>query len=414
MLRRLLGKSLIYFGLLVGGKLLSAVYFMIIARAVLPEKFGQIMLFVTLIQLVTTIGDLGVKNWYLKQTALAKTPGLLGRLTAWRGLLLVCSAVIFMVAEQHFGWLQAGVWPFFLGSLAIEALVTVADAYYLSHERSFMLGVKLIVRNVLLFGSLFFIRTPDDSGKFYLAYLLTWLIMIPWYFPVTVCWRSLKHYKQSGRINWWSSWPYAAIDSLGVIYSRADQLIINRFLASSSLGIYSAAYRYLDAFNLLPQALFHNLFPLAAKKGGLSRLQIAKMVAVMCGLGFVVAGGMALGANFLTTGLLGEAYAPAAKILRLFGVVVILFFFNAPLNTVLQSSDGVARYVPFLLGSTVFNLCLNYLLVPRLGISGGVWAMVGGEGLLVLMNVCLVAQMTKSKNSPVSGSTKAVISDIIN
>ena len=394
MLRKLLQQSLIYFTTLVGGKLLSAVYFMILARVLLPDRFGEVMLFTTLVQLVTTIFDVGLKNWYLKQSASSKQPALLGQLLAWRLSLAVISILVMMVIQWWWSPLPAGVSSYFWVSLFFESLITVADSYYLACGQSLYLGYKLIVRNLLFFASLWLIRTPADINYFYQSYLLTWTLIIIFYFPWRAVWtswcRGCQHWP-----NIWSTWPYAAIDSLGVIYSRADQLIINSFLDTYALGLYGAAYRYLDAFNLLPQALFHNLFPLAAKKGGLSRRQIVKMVVVMTAAGLAVAVAMVTLSQFLTVTLLGADYAPAAGILRLLAVVVVLFFFNAPLNTVLQSGDRVACYVPFLLGSTLANLGLNWWLVPRLGMYGSVWAMIGGECLLVIVNIYLVWRQTK-------------------
>lgn len=394
MLRKLLQQSLVYFATLVGGKLLSAVYFMILARVLLPDRFGEVMLFTTLVQLVTTLFDVGLKNWYLKQAASQKQPALLGQLLAWRLSLSVVSVTIMSVIQWRWSPIPPGVYGYFVVSLLFESLVTVADSYYLARGQSLHLGYKLIARNILFFASLWLIRSPSDINYFYQSYLLTWTLILVFYFPWRAVWtswcRGCQHWP-----NIWSTWPYASIDSLGVIYSRADQLIINSFLDTYTLGLYGAAYRYLDAFNLLPQALFHNLFPLAAKKGGLSWRQIIKMVVVMTAAGVAVAVAMATLSQFLTVTLLGSDYAPAAGVLRLLSVVVILFFFNAPLNTVLQSSDHVASYVPFLLGSTLVNLALNWLLVPRLGMYGSVWAMIGGEFLLVIVNTCLVWRQTR-------------------
>lgn len=390
MLRTLFQKSLLYFATLVFGKLLSAVYFFVIARILLPEKFGEIMLFVTLLQLVTTLADVGLKNWYLKVTAQKTSPDLLAQLFGWRQLFYIISVLIFLLLQWWRGWLASDVIPYFFIALWFESLVTVADAYYLSQEKSIVLGAKLIIRNVLLFASFYFIHAPSDIVYFYQAYILAWVIILAFYFPWRPLWHSLRVCQHWSNCSFLTTWPYAAIDSLGVIYSRADQLIIKTYLSSTLLGIYSAAYRYLDAFNLLPQALFHNLFPLAAKKGGIKARQIIKMVVIMTGLGVLVGCSMIFGSQFLTVTLLGEAYAPAAGVLRLFSLVIVLFFFNAPLNTILQSSDHVHTYVPYLLASTIFNLSLNYLLVPHFGMYGSVWAMIGGESLLVIMNTYLV------------------------
>ncbi len=397
MLKKLFHKSLLYFATLVLGKLLTAVFFIFIARILQPEKFGEITYFMTLTQVISVIADLGLKSWYQKHTALRRDPNLLSQLTLWRlllYLLTVGALSLFQLATHFF---NPSLFPLILVALAWESLLTIADAYYLSRCQSLRLGFKLIARNVLLFASLLVIHTPADAPLFYWAYDLTLGLVTAFYFP----WRQLDWhwYERFWHARQWCSirdtWTYAAIDDLGILYSRADQLIIKHFFDSAALGFYSAAYRYVDAFNLLPQALFHNLFPLAAKKGGLTRTQIAKMVAIMSLLGLCVAGGLYLSADLLTVTLLGAAYAPAAAVLRAFSPVIVLFFFNAPLNTVLQSSDRVRTYVPFLFFSSAINIILNFLLLPRFGILGSAYAMLAGESLLVIINVILTLSFPK-------------------
>lgn len=399
MLRRLFQKSLFYFATLVFGKLLTAVFFIVIARILQPEKFGEITFFMTLTQVISVIADLGLKSWYQKHTALRRDPNLLSQLTLWRLLLYLFTVGVLSIFQLVTHFFTASLFPLILVALAWESLLTIADAYYLSRCQSLRLGIKLIARNLLLFISLLVIHTPDDAPLFYWAYDLTLGLVAAFYFP----WRQLDWhwYERFWQQRHWCSihdtWTYAVIDDLGILYSRADQLIIEHLVGSVALGIYSAAYRFVDAFNLLPQALFHNLFPLAARKGGLARSQIVKMVIVMTLLGLGVATGIYFCADLLTVTLLGPAYAPAAQVLRAFGPVIVLFFFNAPLNTVLQSSDRVRSYIPFLLFSAAVNIILNFLFLPTFGILGSAYAMLVGESLLVAINIFLTCNFTKKK-----------------
>ena len=394
MLRKLFKKSLLYFATLVFGKLLSAVFFMIVARILQPEKFGEITFFITIIQLVSVFADWGVKSWYQKKIAQGASEKILAALVSWRLLWWLMSGLSLVISNSCLHWFDPALLPFLIISLLAEAFFAVADAFYLAREQSLYLGGKLILRNVLLFWCLWRLHTPQDWWYFIWFYTAVDVITAALYFP----WRQIK-WQAFVHHQYWPKWSelysYAVIDDLGVVYSRADSMAIEKMMGAAALGVYASAYRFVDAFNLLPQALFHNLFPLAAKEK-LSRRQIGKMCLVMSGLGAVIALVLAVASEFLTVTLLGESYRSAGQLLRYFSVVVWMFFTNAPLNTIIQSSRQVRAYVPWLLIATFLNVMLNIIWIPGWGIFGSVASMVVAEGVLMLANCLMMRKMYAS------------------
>ena len=67
--------------------------------------------------------------------------------------------------------------------------------------------------------------------------------------------------------------------------------------------------------------------------------------------------------------------------------IKVLFFFNAPLNTIIQSSRYLKFYVPYLTLATLINLLSNVLLLPRYNLFGAVMAMLISEISLVFINL---------------------------
>ena len=377
---------------LVGGKLLTAVFFIVLARLLQPEKFGLITYFITVVQLLSVIADIGMKQWYQKTMAQKKQPLLLSQFFTWRLISVDILAVLLVLGQMIWAFFAPELLAPLLIALLLESFISVADGYYLAREKSLALGFKLIARNVLLFAALLFIRGPQNYQVFFIFYNLALFLVVLVYFPwPALDWQWLKKGKSQTSLR--AALPYAAIDDLGIVYSKADSLIIENLLGSASLGIYGAAYRYLDAFNLVPQALFHNLFPIAAKPNGISRTQLKKMIAIMSALGVCVAGFIFVASDFLTTILMGESYAAAAPVLRYFSLVIMMFFFNAPLNTVIQSSRKVKNYVPCLAVVVALNLILNFYLVPRLGIMGAVYTMMICEASLIGINLTLARKL---------------------
>jgi O-antigen/teichoic acid export membrane protein len=392
MLKTLLKKSGYYFTTLVMGKILTAGFFIILARILQPEKFGIITYFITVVQLVSVLTDFGLKSWYQKRMAITGEKILFTNLLSWRVVFFGVGAMLLFLSQLVGEWLNPVMLKAVIIALFLEALISVSDAYYLARGESLKLGYKLIWRNLLLFLVLFFIKNPNDYQLFFFAYNIVLVGVLGFYFPFTALDKSWWRAKNK-LPNIKGTLPYATIDGLGIIYGKADGLILSGLRGEGALGIYGAAYRYLDAFNLLPQALFHNLFPLAAKKNGIAKGQVRKMVMVMTGLGVIVAGGVFWGSEILTTGLMGESYGEATEILRYFSLVIILFFFNSPLNTIIQSSDMVKKYLPFLTAVVLFNLGLNFYLISKIGMMGAVEAMILSEMVLVVINIWLIKKI---------------------
>lgn len=392
MLRKLFKKSMYYFATLVGGKILTAVVFIFLARILQPEKFGLITYFITVVQLVSVLADFGLRSWYQKMMAKKDDLVLFSGLLTWRLIFYGASVLVLLSLSLITNWINIILLPPIMIALLFEALISVSDAYYLAKQKSIYLGYKLIMRNLLLFVCLFLIKGPADYQNFFLIYNLALIGVLIFYFPKKALdWQWLTTSKKLPKIK--TALPYASIDGLGIIYGRADSLMIENIINSAALGIYGAAYRYLDAFNLLPQALFHNLFPIAAKKNGINFPQVKKMVGVMTLLGLGVAVMVFFLSDWLTITLMGEQYAPAGVILRYFSVVIVMFFFNAPLNTVIQSSDQVKRYVPKLGLIVVINILLNLILLPKIGLMSAVYTMIICEMILIIFNCCLIKKI---------------------
>ena len=162
-------------------------------------------------------------------------------------------------------------------------------------------------------------------------------------------------------------------------YARGDQIVIQYLLNSAALGFYGGAYRYLETLSLLPAALSQNLFPLAAQKEGIRRHQLIKIVAVVAVIGGIISALLFFLSNFFIVSLMGQNYEPAVGVLQILSLVLFLFFLNAPLASVVQSSSFVQKFLPFGILNTIANVLLNIAAIPIYGIYGAAWVMVVTE-----------------------------------
>ena len=176
-------------------------------------------------------------------------------------------------------------------------------------------------------------------------------------------------------------------------YNRGDSFIISYFMGNSALGIYGLAYRFLESLSLFSTSITQNLFPISAKKEGIKLRQLLKISLLMFFFGTVIAFIIYLNSSFLIIGLFGPQYAGGVPILRIFSIVLFLFFVNAPLATVVQSSKLVRSFLPYGIINTLLNIFLNILLIPMFGIVAAAWVMVLTEVTGFLVNLYFVKKL---------------------
>src|SRR3990167_11412412 len=68
MIRTLAQRSAVYLSGLTLSRLLSIFAFILYARVLLPEKFGEFVFFATLVQIITFFSDFGLIQWYQKES----------------------------------------------------------------------------------------------------------------------------------------------------------------------------------------------------------------------------------------------------------------------------------------------------------------------------------------------------------
>lgn len=394
MIRSLFKRSGIYFGGLVAGKVLSFLVFILFARALLPTNFGNFVLFVTLLQLITYFADFGLVQWYQKKAATDDRDELLDKVISARIVTLFISyllSLIFLLLSSSFN-LQTSL--VFLLALAPEAFLSIFDGYYLKRGESFTVSLKTLLRMIFLFFVFLFFTSSFSFEIAISSYTVSSFLVLVWYGP----WKKMANVRidlgiRKVGIVLRSSSSYAFLIFSSFLYARGDSLVIKYVLNSASLGVYGAAYRYLESLSLVPTALAHNLFPLSAKPNTITVTHLLKLVFVLSVLGLTTSSALYLFSDTLIVALLGVEYVSAIPVLKIFSVVLFLFFINSPLATIVQSSNLIRKFLPFGFANTVVNLILNLGLIPIYGIGAAALVMLFTELTGFFINLYFVKKI---------------------
>ncbi len=399
MIRSLFQRSITLFMGLAAGKVLSTIIFILLARTLLPESFGQILFLATFLQIVTVLADFGLVQWYQAHYEKEKDHFLFHRILRARLLTLIVSAVAaftFLTLTRTF---PLPVIVLLIFTLLPDSLLSIGDAYYLPRQKTKAISYKNPSRMLIILAGYLLTQKFFNLEIAACLFLFSSLITAIWFFP----WKVLKDWFSFNLMESYetlkSSATFAFLIVTSFLYARSDSFVIQYSLGSGALGIYGAAYRYLESLSLLPTALAQNLFPLAARKGFITATQLQKIFAIMAVLGLVLATGLYFSAELLTTTLLGVNYSAASPLVRVFSFVVLLFFINSPLSMVVQSSSLVKKFLPFGMINTLLNIGGNLFLIPQYGIIAAAWMMVVTELTGFLINCLFVLKVYSPKNT---------------
>lgn len=384
--------SLYFVGSLIS-KVFTTLAWIVLARGLTPEKYGQFTLFFTIVQTTTFAADFGLNQYYLKKAEGENKKVLFNKIIKVRTLTLFISILVvglFLFTAKIFNPLINLI---LLATLIPMSYLSIIEGYFLEKKKSLRISFKLASIGLIFLLGYIFLRNNLTFDLTVIILFISILFTLGFFFP----WREIDLNNilttpQSITILKHSS-PYAMLILTSFLYNRGDSFIIAFFLGNAALGIYGLAYRFLESLSLFPTSLVQNLFPVSAKKAGITKSQINKIFAVMFLLGLFFAVGVFLLTPFLIGDLFPRDYLGAIPILRIFSLVILLFFINAPLATVVQSSKLVKLFLPYGIANTLLNIFLNILFIPVFGIIAAAWVMVVSEITGLIINLFFVKKL---------------------
>ncbi|MEM6723151.1 MAG: oligosaccharide flippase family protein [Bacteroidota bacterium] len=175
------------------------------------------------------------------------------------------------------------------------------------------------------------------------------------------------------------SFPFALLTFLMAMYTRIDQVMLFRLIpdGAEQVGIYAAAYRLLDASNMIGFLFAGLLLPMFAYLLG-QKAEIGSLVRTGFSSIMILAIGVAMYCFFfkelLMTLLYDEATDYWSEVLG-----VLMFSFIAVAGTyvfgTLLTADGQLKALNFIsLGGLVLNVVLNFVLIIKFKALGAAWA----------------------------------------
>ncbi|MBA2474512.1 MAG: flippase [Actinobacteria bacterium] len=183
------------------------------------------------------------------------------------------------------------------------------------------------------------------------------------------------------------SLPFAVQDVFSVLLYRVDTVILALLATQAAVGHYGAAYRLLEATWFLPYAVVGSFAAMYAYLGNDTAPTIQavfqRSVKLVCVIMAPVAVLFGTLADDLVRLLFGEELAAAADPLRLLAPIVLLTGVIVLCSSLIVSRRSPRPLIVIAAATTVANIGLNLLLIPRYEDMGAALAMLTTESLLV-------------------------------
>jgi len=178
------------------------------------------------------------------------------------------------------------------------------------------------------------------------------------------------------------SWPMGVYIIIFTAYDRAvDSLMISRLLGVKEVAWYGLAYKVY--INLLQPAYFfvNSVFPLLSVKTGSKRILFNRSFLVLiAGVAIVIPTIYGL-APWIVSVLAGSGFEPAAGVLRTLVWAVLFSYLGHLFGFTLISRNGQKKMLPIGITILIFNILMNWWLIPKMGVTGAAWVTVMTEAL---------------------------------
>ena len=107
---------------------------------------------------------------------------------------------------------------------------------------------------------------------------------------------------------------------------------------------------------------------------------------------------MYFGGKIIIPMVYGIEYANAIPVFSLMGLLIVLFFVNSLPGNIIHNSNKVKKFVPFSFLNFLVALVGCLILIPKMGVIGGVWAMIIGESFGLVINNIFAFRILNEKS----------------
>lgn len=358
-------------------------FFIFFGRYFGKEAFGEYSYFFSIASFLFVFMDLGGEFYQIKLFASGKNVNRLFNISVVKSILFLGIIIPVMILNEYFLGLL-------ILSFYTESLISIfRSSFYFSKKFLFAatfnivektIFVTLFVLNIFSVESLLFMYATLSISKFIHLILVGYKKR-----------NSLKVRNLNIDFIFWkeylkNSWSYVLHSALVISFAQFSILLLKKFGVSyGDIATYSVAIKIIMAIvTMFPDILFRQYYPLVTQLiyknekqnlgDYLNRIRKTNTI-----LSIVLIGVLFLSAKELIFYSFGSEFSDAVLLLIFLSPVLIFRFSMYPYSAILSGSDYNYLKIIASGSSTIINLALNYVLIPKYGIRGAAIAFIATE-----------------------------------
>lgn len=393
----------------VGGYALGAgLYFItviLIARYLGPSGFGHFSFIYAFVGIFQVIVDMGVRNILIRDIAIDK-PHFAEKLGIARTLLWILSFIsmsLIILVSNLLDLSDEVRKSTYLAGLAV--IITFYALGYSAVLRAFeemewdILG--FVLHKLVLIGLIWSITQTDLGLEGVFGVMLVANGCLYLYFWGVV---RIRHGRAKIKLDLRSGWalfiesfPLGIAETLRRITWRVDKLLLAILGTPLAVGLFSAAYKFLEAMNPFAVNLTLPLFPVFSRLARESSMRLFKAyeqsLKFLYAMGIPVAIILFVLSDRIIVLFFGEAYHEAAVALRLIAPVVILFLPTSLYGYLFIALGHQRIYMGCVAMSLFTNIILDLLLIPSYSYIGAAVGTLSAEVILFFSGLIMLRQL---------------------
>ncbi|MCX5694995.1 MAG: flippase [Candidatus Omnitrophica bacterium] len=198
-----------------------------------------------------------------------------------------------------------------------------------------------------------------------------------------------------------NGFTFVAISILGPINFRVDVLMLSALKDDIASGWFSANYRIIEQVYIIPFTIAIVSLPMFSRLSGsknalLSRFNKLLVFQVLTGIFFTLL--LFCFGSYLIKIIFGQEFFGAAALMPALSFVVLPLFMKPLFEKIIFSLHGQILLGLIYGGGLLLNILLNFVFIPRFGVSGASYATILTEMTIVILSFLVVNNRISSLN----------------
>jgi len=400
--------SLFLTGSHVVSRIIGFLYYIFLARSLSVESFGIYTFTLAFVYNFFPVADFGLERLVLKDISrdVSKAQYYFSRILPLRIILAILSIFSILLLGLILGQNTKQLFYFLLFGLAIipyNLTFLIASIQNAREKMQYSALANLLAILFTVFWGILFTRAGLGLAYILSAFLLSYSIVFFLFFLLLK--KMDLHLKPVWDFDFCKrllseSWQFAVFMIIGVFYLRLSVVMVGLLAGAESSGVYGSSYKFIEALVLVPQAIALALFPAFSRLYLENKIKLRSVYFKFLGLLFLLSLPIFAAFWFLPDLIIkysyGAKYLSAVAVYPALAIAVILFFLNSLPGNIIQVSEKPKDFLPFSVANFLFLLALCFYLIPKFGLIGAGWAVVGGEVFGFMINNWYVIKILKN------------------